>query len=281
MVERTIKVQGATVPNFMYGTAWKEDETERLVLAAVGAGFRAIDTANQRRHYNEAGVGRALAALFGRGAIRRDELFLQTKFTYAAGQDHRLPYDPRAPIKEQVRQSFESSLVHLGVESLDSYVLHGPSRRHGLGPADHEAWREMEELHAEGRTKVIGVSNVAPDQLEALLAFAKVKPAFVQNRCFAELHWDAEVREICDGNGIVYQGFSLLTANGRSLARPEVDAIARRHQKTVPQVVFRFARELGMLPLTGTTDEQHMVEDLASFDFDLDEKEVHTLLHAH
>ena len=123
---RFASVQTARVPTFIYGTAWKEDDTGRLVRMALDAGFRGIDTANQRRHYHEAGVGEALAEAFAAGVLRREDVFLQTKFTYVGGQDHRLPYDPRAPLATQVEQSFASSLQHLGVDYLDSYVLHGP-----------------------------------------------------------------------------------------------------------------------------------------------------------
>ena len=117
------------VPPFLYGTAWKEDRTEALVRLALEAGFRGIDTANQRRHYFEAAVGAAVAAWIGEGRARREDLFLQTKFTSLGGQDHRLPYDARADPATQVRQSFASSLEHLLTTYVDSYVLHGPSAR--------------------------------------------------------------------------------------------------------------------------------------------------------
>ncbi len=129
MSDRTLLVDGVRVPRFLYGTAWKEDETQRLTELALRQGFRGIDTANQRRHYHEAAVGQAIAAAVGSGLVARDDLFLQTKFTFRRGQDHRLPYDPDAPISLQVEQSFASSLEHLGTEVIDSYVLHGPTQR--------------------------------------------------------------------------------------------------------------------------------------------------------
>src|ERR1051325_1903680 len=107
---------GVPIPKLLYGTAWKEERTEALVLAALEAGFRGIDTANQRKHYFEAAVGQALARAFASGTVQRSELFLQTKFTFRSGQDDRLPYDPDAAIGDQVVQSFQSSLEHLGVE---------------------------------------------------------------------------------------------------------------------------------------------------------------------
>jgi len=243
----------------MYGTAWKEDRTEALTGLALAAGFRAIDTANQRKHYVEVGVGAALAT----AGIPRAQLFLQSKFTHRAGQDDRLPYDPHAPIAAQVEQSFASSLDHLGTDYLDAYVLHGPSTSHGLAPEDVEAWRAMEAIAASGRARALGVSNVSLDQLELLCGLARVAPAFVQNRCYAYTGWDAAVRLRCRARGIRYQGFSLLTANRRELARPAIADVAHRAGCTREQLVFRFALQLGMIPLTGTSSEAHMRDDLA------------------
>ena len=87
---------GKLYPDFLYGTAWKEERTPALVELALRAGFRGIDTANQRKHYFEAGVGEGLAAAYRAGVVTRADLFLQTKFTYRDGQDHRLPYDAEA-----------------------------------------------------------------------------------------------------------------------------------------------------------------------------------------
>src|SRR5438067_607705 len=105
MPDPTLTINGVQVPRFLYGTAWKEEQTQRLTELALQQGFRGIDTANQRRHYHEAAVGQAIAAEVESGRVARDELFLQTKFTFRGGQDHRLPYDPEAPIPVQVEQS--------------------------------------------------------------------------------------------------------------------------------------------------------------------------------
>ncbi len=269
-----------TWPSLFYGTAWKEDATERLVVAALEAGFRGFDTANQRKHYYEQGVGRALAKKLADGSVRRDELFVQSKFTFRDGQDHRLPYDPGAPIATQVEQSLHSSLEHLQIDRLDSLVLHGPSQHDGLGPADRDAWRAMESLVQAGKVRVLGISNVTATQVAELVELARIAPVFVQNRCYAQRGWDRDVRAICDRNGIVYQGFSLLTANRAVLAHPQVAAIARRHGRTPAQIVFRFSQQLGMVPLTGTTDPSHMREDLTIGEFELDPRELAIVEHA-
>lgn len=276
-VGRRRTVGGVPVPSFLYGTAWKEGRTEGLVRLALGAGFRGIDTANQQRHYAEAAVGEAVAAALAGGSLTREEVFLQTKFTSVGGQDARPPYDPRADHATQVRQSFESSLGHLRTTYVDCYVLHGPSSYDGVSEEDWAAWRAMEELHRAGRTRLLGVSNVSLAQLRTLHDGSAAKPAFVQNRCLAKSGWDRDVRALCDRRGIVYQGFSLLTANARELASPAVRRAAERTGRTPAQVVFRFALQMGMIPLTGTSSQRHMQEDLACFDFELDPPELRAI----
>src|SRR5262245_32807037 len=209
--EPILIVGNVVVPLILYGTAWKEDQTQRLTELALRQGFRGIDTANQRRHYHEAAVGQAIEWSIQNGVVARQDLFVQTKFTYRQVQDHRLPYDPKAPIAIQVEQSFASSLKHLGV--VDSFLLHGPSQGSGLTSADWQAWRAIEDIQISGRVRLIGVSNVTLEQLERLCQKARVRPHFVQNRCHAKRGWDRRVRQFCAANGVVYQGFSLLTAN--------------------------------------------------------------------
>ena len=260
-------------PSFIYGTAWKKDATTELVKSAAKAGFKAFDTANQPRHYSEPLVGEALQELAAQG-VSRDSLFVQTKFTPLNGHDHRVPYDPREPLAVQVRQSFESSLRNLKTDYVDSYLLHGPYSYPGLGDEDWEVWSAIEDIFRSGRTGMIGVSNVNALQLAMLIERAEMKPSAVQNRCFANRGWDREVREICRANGIMYQGFSLLTANPYVLRHKDVLSIAQRLAVEPQQVVFRFAMQVGMVPLTGTTSFQHMKEDLKVYDIELSSTEV-------
>lgn len=254
--------------SFVYGTAWKEEATRRLVTTAVSMGFTAIDTANQPRHYREALVGDALLDLEKKG-IRREALFLQTKFTPTDGHDHRIPYDPDSGLATQVVQSFSGSLKNLHTDYVDSYLLHGPYSMVGLGDPDWEVWHAIEEIYQSGQARMIGVSNFNIGQLVTLTENARIKPMVVQNRCYAHQGWDRAVREFCQANNIIYQGFSLLTANWFVLQHPMVERIAQRLEKTPAQVVFRYALQVGMVPLTGTTNEQHMKEDLKANDFEL------------
>jgi diketogulonate reductase-like aldo/keto reductase len=265
------------LPDFLYGTAWKEDRTAALTELAVRIGFRGIDTANQRRHYFEAGVGLGLAAAYGAGVVTRADLFLQTKFTYQGGQDHRLPYDPAADLSIQVAQSMASSLDHFGTDYVDSYVLHGPASGRGWTEADAEVWDAMTKERDAGRTRFLGTSNVSRRHLEQLVAGGGEAPHFVQNRCFARVGWDRDVRAFCADHQIVYQGFSLLTANPEVLHHRLVTGIAARRGATPAQVVFRFAKAIGMLPLTGTCAAEHMKQDLASRELALSGDEVRAI----
>lgn len=257
------------LPDFLYGTAWKEDRTAALTELALRTGFRAIDTANQRKHYFEAGVGEGLAAAYRAGITSRDKLFLQTKFTDRRGQDQRLPYDPSANFATQVAQSLASSLEHLKTDHVDSFILHGPASNHSWTTPDSEAWEAMRKERDAGRTRLLGVSNVALHHLEHMNSAGLELPTFVQNRCFARLGWDRDVRRFCSENKITYQGFSLLTANPGILQHPPFIALAQSLKATPAQVIFRFSRAIGILPLTGSTSEEHLRQDLASRDLEL------------
>jgi len=269
--------QISAIPDFVYGTAWKEDRTPALVELALRAGFRAIDTANQRRHYSEAGVGQALATAYRNGFVKRDDLFLQTKFTYQRGQDHRLPFYPASPLATQVAQSMASSLEHLGTDYVDSYVLHGPSSNYDWTEDDAEAWEAMRRERDAGRTLLLGVSNVALAHLQRLRTLRTELPAFVQNRCYARLAWDGAMRDFCREHKIVYQGFSLLTANQEVLQHPLIAEIAKAAGASPAQVIFSFARSIGILPLTGTSNAEHMRQDLASRELTLSAEAVDTI----
>lgn len=282
-------------PQFLYGTAWKKSSTKQCVLDALKAGYRGIDTANQLKHYDEEQVGLAINEAFVTMPIKREDLFLQTKYTFQHGQGDILPYDPKASIKTQVEQSFSKSLEHLHTSSLDSFLLHGPMTQQGLRDEDYEAWETIQSLAAKGLVKEIGVSNMNLAQLKAIYDLGTIKPRYIQNRCFAQLKWDQEVRSFCTDHEIIYQGFSLLTANLKYLGGEfrEVDSVQipkaffensqalirlqDKYKKTIQQLIFRFALDCSMLPLTGTWNFEHMKMNLQIQDFKLS-KEDFTLI---
>lgn len=260
-------------PRFFYGTAWKEERTTELTLQALNCGFRAIDTANQRKHYFEQAVGDAVRTFLTAQNIKRADLFLQTKFTFARGQDHRKPYNENDGFTKQVADSFASSLLHLDTHYIDSYVLHGPYTGSGIGAEDLETWHAMETLVDNKQVKFLGVSNVSATQLAKLLSQVRIKPTFVQNRCYANTGWDKQVRRIAAEHDMHYQGFSLLTANRNELAHPFISQLCARYQKTPSQIIFRFCQQLNMICLNGTSNPVHIEEDFAINDFALTDDE--------
>jgi diketogulonate reductase-like aldo/keto reductase len=270
---------GVKMPRIIYGTAWKKDRTADLVVKAIQTGFRGIDTACQPKHYNEQLVGEALHRLKDHG-IERKALFLQTKFTPLSGQDLRqVPYDKNSPVELQVAQSFEASKKNLQTEYLDSLLLHSPMAPHALLM---KVWNAMEKIQKTGGTRQLGISNCYDTEvIRSLYADANVKPAVVQNRFYQETGYDADLRRWCSNHGVTYQSFWTLTANPHILSSNTIRTIAQKFKKTEAQIFFRYLSQSGIVPLTGTSSEQHMREDLSIFDFELsseDLKNVNLLL---
>lgn len=263
---------GIRIPKILYGTAWKKSATEQLVATAIGQGFRGIDTACQPKHYEEADVGAGVVASLGANLSRAD-LYLQTKFTGLSGHDpKRIPYDSRAPIQQQVAQSFEVSLHNLRTDYIDCLVLHSPLPS---AKQTQEAWAAMEALVDSGKVGQLGISNCYQLlQLEALYDWARVKPAVIQNRFYADTQYDRNIRAYCRRRHILYQSFWTLTANPKVLASRPLTALAEKYERTAPQVLFRYLTQIDAVPLTGTSSQVHMQQDLAIFDFQLTAPEI-------
>ncbi|MGE0225052.1 MAG: aldo/keto reductase family protein [Acetobacteraceae bacterium] len=269
--EYVTSIQGVRSPRIIYGTAWKKSRTQELVSLALRHGFRGIDTAGQPKHYHEAGVGAGIAAALDDG-LTRAGLYLQTKFTPVDGQDPKqMPYDRSAAFADQVAQSFRASLQNLRTDYVDCLVLHSPLQdTRQLA----EVWSALEAIVEAGGARQLGISNCySLAYLEALRRSARIPPAVVQNRFYAESRYDREIRAFCRDHGIIYQGFWTLTANPHILAHEKVKAPARKHRRTPAQILFRWLTQEGVVPLTGTTSEEHMQEDLGIFDFDLSDEE--------
>jgi len=255
----------------IYGTAWKKSDTGRLVRTAIQQGFRGIDTACQPKHYDEAAVGAGVAASLNEGLIRAD-LYLQTKFTPVSGQDPiRIPYDPSAPLPEQVAQSFAASVRNLQTTYLDCLILHFPLAH---AKQTFQVWRAMESLVAGGAVRQLGISNCyGLEELEALHDSVRIKPAVVQNRFYADTRYDREIRAFCRTQRIIYQSLWTLTANPHVLAHATITGLALKYGRAPAQILFRYLTQSGVVPLTGTRSEAHMREDLAIFEFELADRE--------
>jgi diketogulonate reductase-like aldo/keto reductase len=265
------------LPPILYGTAWKKDETARLVHEALRAGFRGIDTACQPKHYNEVGVGEGIASFLRTSDLARADLYVQTKFTSVDGQDpKRVPYNRDLALREQVSESCAVSRKNLGVDVLDCLVLHSPMR---TLEQTLLVWSAFESLVTSGFVRTLGLSNCySLPMLRAVWEHAKIKPTVLQNRFYKDESYDVSVRQFCKQVRITYQGFWTLTANPHILKMPPLVQIAQRLHWTPAQTFLRCLTQIGMVPLVGTTSPLHMSQDLAIFESELSPSEVQTIL---
>lgn len=264
------------MPNMIYGTAWKKENTASLVEEALLCGFKAIDTACQPKHYREDLVGIGLENAIKNG-IKREDIFIQTKFTPISGQDRtNMPYEASDDILTQLEKSFYKSKQNLKVDFIDSYLIHSP-----FAPLEDliKVYKTMEEFVISGEVGQIGISNCYDINLLAYLYdIAKVKPKVIQNRFYAETSYDKEIREFTRQKGIMYQSFWSLTANPQLLKLDEIQTLAKNYKRTVPQIFYKFLNHLGITPLNGTTSKTHMQQDLDIKSFSLEEDEVNSIL---
>ncbi|KAL4073809.1 NADP-dependent oxidoreductase domain-containing protein [Scleroderma citrinum] len=252
----------ALKPHIIYGTAWKVEHTTQLVISAFLQGFRAVDTACQPKHYREDLVGEALETLRTKHNLQREAYYVQTKFTPIGGQDPNkpLPYNPRDAIADQIKASLATSLRNLRTSYLDSYLLHSPFR---TIDANLEAWRTLIVAQDAGTVRKIGISNVY--DVRVLIALEKLrKVQVVQNRWYEGNNWDREVWRYCKDNDIEYQSFWTLSGSPGLMAYPAVPVAANKLDVTPAQIIFKLAQLHGIVPLTGTSSELHMQQDLAA-----------------
>ena len=249
-------------PYLIYGTAWKEDQTARLVSEAIKTGFRFIDTACQPKHYQEHLVGEGWTEAAAELGLKREDISLQTKFTGLSGQDpEQTPYDRTAPLKEQVEQSLAKSLENLQTDYLDSLVLHSP-----MSSFDDtmNVWRTFESFVDDGKVRRLGISNCYDyNMFTKLYDQARIKPSVLQNRFYNQSGFDVELRQFCREKDIRYQSFWTLTANRKALASPNIKALASEMKMSPETLMYVFMLSQGHTPLDGTADPEHMAEDVA------------------
>ena len=221
-------------------------------------------------------VGAALQILEHDLQISRESLWIQTKFTPLGGQDPKnVPYDENAELKDQVDQSVQKSLGHLG--KIDSLLLHSPLRRF---QDTMVVWGRFEAAVDRGDVKQIGISNCYDVKVfKDLYDKARIKPKVLQNRFYADSNYDKDLRAFCRNNHVTYQTFWTLTANKHLLVASKKNAItdaATRLKATPEQILFAYLIRAGHQPLTGTKSPRHMQQDLQApkLAADLDPTEV-------
>jgi len=237
---------GAQIPSIGFGVyqTARGRQTHDAVREALRCGYRHIDTA--RIYGNEADVGAAVHE----SGVFRSEVFVTTKlWNDDQGYDAAL-------------RAFDASMKRLDLEYVDLYLLHWPVPRRRL-----ESWRALEQIHAQGLARAIGVSNFMVRHLEELLARAKVAPAVNQIEVSPFLQ-QREVRALCERHGIAVEAYSPLT-RGIRLRHPVLAAVAKRVERTPAQVLLRWGLQHGLIVLPKSTRAARIAENFALFDFTL------------
>jgi diketogulonate reductase-like aldo/keto reductase len=221
-------------------------ETERAVEYALEIGYRHVDTASMYR--NEQSVGAAVR----RSGVSREDVFVTTKL---------FPTHPSA------ERELEKSLERLGFDYVDLYLIHWPvpvmSRRY---------WRQFGRLQERGLAREIGVSNFSRDQLESLEG---PTPAVNQVH-FSPFRFPREVRDYCEGRGIVTEAYSPLE-QGRGLAHPTITSIADRISRTPAQVMLRWAVQQRAVVIPKSSSPERIRSNAQIFDFELGEDDMKLL----
>lgn len=218
---------------------------EQCVYDAIRAGYRLIDTA--AAYDNEEAVGKAIK----RSGVAREELFVTTKLWISdAGY-------------ESAQQAFNQSLERLGLDYLDLYLIHQP-----YGDV-HGSWRAMEELYKEGRIRAIGVSNFQPDRVMDFICNTQIVPAVNQ----IELHpfcQQVEAARFLADNGVQTQSWAPFAEGRNGLFENEILlSIARKHQKSVAQIVLRWMIQRNIAVIPKSVREERIIENRSVFDFKL------------
>lgn len=240
---------GVAVPIVGYGVFQipEPDECTRCVIDAIEAGYRLIDTAAS--YMNEAAVGEGIK----RAGVPREQLFVTSKLWV---QD--TGYERTAP-------AIDNSLRRLHLDYLDLYLIHQP-----YGDV-HGSWRAMQDAYRAGKLRAIGVSNFEPDRLMDITAFNEIKPAVNQIE-INPFQQQKESVAFMNGLGVQPEAWAPFAEGRNNLFQNEVlQTIGAKHGKTIGQVVLRWVIQRGVVALAKTVRKERMAENLAIFDFELDD----------
>lgn len=252
---------GVFLPVVGFGTyKLKGEVCENAVRCALASGYRHIDTATIYK--NEVEVGKAVNN-FG---LLREEVFITSKlWNLDQGYNTTL-------------RALDESLARLGTSYVDLYLVHWPT-----ASADEtltinkreETWRAMEEIYKSGKAKAIGVSNFTVNHLKEMEAYANVLPMVNQVE-FHPFLYQKELLEYCRLHDIVVEAYSPLT-QGNKLTDDRIVAIAKKHDRSAPQILLRWSLQHGMVPLPRSANEEHIIKNIQMFDFELDMEDMDKL----
>lgn len=239
---------GVTIPQVGLGVYKMTDESEAnlAIQSALRMGYRLIDTA--AIYENEHTVGSAVKE----SGISRDEIFITTK-VWNSDQGY-----------SQTLKAFETSLNKLQTNYLDLYLIHWP----GKDKEKYRAtWRALERLYSEGAVKAIGVCNFQTHHLEELLTVCNEVPAVNQIENHPYLSQE-EVRKYCQDKNILVEAWSPIARN-RLADEPTLNHIAKKHNRSVSQVILRWHLQNGSVVIPKSVHPERIKENCELFDFQL------------
>ncbi|HCS67444.1 MAG TPA: 2,5-diketo-D-gluconic acid reductase [Oribacterium sp.] len=267
MYHHTITLNnGVNIPQLGLGTWFIEDaKAADAVKAAVQLGYRHIDTA--QAYGNERGVGEGVRTC----GVPREELFVVSK----VAAEHKSYALAKAGIDETLKK--------MGLDYLDMMIIHSPQPWAEVNQSENryvegnrEAWRALEEAYQEGKLRAIGVSNFQIEDLQSLMAAAKIQPMVNQVLCHIS-NTPLELMDFCQKNQIAVEAYSPI-AHGVILHQPEIEAMAQKYKVSVPQLCIRYTLQLGAISLPKTADPEHMKTN-AALDFEISAEDMESLKH--
>lgn len=265
MYNHTITLNnGVKIPQLGLGTWFIDDsKVADAVKAAVQLGYRHIDTA--QAYGNERGVGEGVRTC----GVAREDLFVVSK----VAAEHKTYEEAKAGIDETLKK--------MGLDYLDMMIIHSPQpwvevnqSENRYKEGNRQAWRALEEAYNEGKLKAIGVSNFRIEDLESLMATAKIKPMVNQVLCHIS-NTPVELIEFCQKSNIAVEAYSPI-AHGVILNQPEIQAMAEKYNVSVPQLCIRYTLQLGAISLPKTANPEHMKNN-AEVDFEISAEDMETL----
>lgn len=245
---------GIEIPQFGLGVYLTKSGKECIdaVTWALEAGYRHIDTA--KTYGNEKEVGEAVR----NSGIKREEIFITTKLW---NDDHGY---------ESALKAFDKSLKTLNTDYIDLYLIHWPVK-----DKRKDSWKALEKIYESGYCKSIGVSNYMINHLNELFSYANTIPVINQVE-FSPYNYQKELLDICTKNKIILEAYSPLTRM-KKLDDPKVLSIAKKHNKTVAQVLIRWAIEHEIVVIPKSAHKERIIENANVFDFSLDESDMKIL----
>lgn len=247
-MQETVLNNGVKMPTVGIGVfTFTPEEAEKSVEAAIGFGYRLVDTANA--YVNERGTGRGIKA----AGVPREEIFVSTKLW---------------PTEYENPRAVDETLERLGLDYIDLLFLHQPCGNWKNG------YKMLEKAYKEGKIKAIGISNFEGKYLDELLQICEIKPQAIQVECHPYFP-QTELRKVTEPENIKIMSWYPLGHGDKSLVNEPIFArLAEKYNKTPAQIILKWHVQMGFIVIPGSRNPEHIKENSEIFDFELTDEEM-------